>query len=127
MLAVAPLLTTLPDVSQLFNHDFIVARVTRLEDGQGGYTLEFADLPGMPIRGVLTPATSTERLIAAQQQARVTHTFYCLPTDIARGDQVRVADASPSGLPYPVVYVVDVRNPNLLDHHLEISVEEKQV
>ena len=109
-------------ITDQFNHLFTIARVTLTDDGQGGTVRAYEDI-GV-VNGFMTPKTtmSTERLIAMQQATRTLYTLFILPTDIGRGDRVTVADPPPE----KTVYVVDVRNPGLLNHHYECLVEERQ-
>lgn len=109
-------------ITDLFNHLFTIARVSITDDGQGGTVREYQDLA--TVSGFMDPvsARSTERILGMQQQTRILYTLFILPTDIGRGDRVTVAD----GPPEKTVYVLDVRNPGLLNHHYECLVEEAQ-
>ncbi len=108
-------------ITDLFNHQFTIARVTITDDGQGGTVREYVDLA--TVSGFMDPvsARSAERILGMQQQTRVLYTLFILPTDIGRGDRVTVAD----GLLEKTCHVVDVRNPGLLNHHYECLVEER--
>lgn len=110
-------------ITDLFNHSFTIARVSLSDDGQGGTVRAYEDLATVP--GFMTPriTMSTERTIAMQQASRKLYTLFILPTDIGRGDRVTVADPPPS----IEVYVLDVANPGLLNHHYEAMCEERQV
>lgn len=109
-------------ITDQFNHNFTIARVNIGDDGQGGTVRQYVDIG--TVSGFMTPKTtvSTERLIAMQQTTRTLYTLFILPSDIARGDRVTVADPPPA----LTGYVVDVRNPGLMNHHFECLVEESQ-
>lgn len=109
-------------ITDLFNHQFTIARVSITDDGQGGTVRDYVDLA--TVSGFMDPvlARSTERILGMQQQTRILYNLFILPTDIGRGDRVTVADPPPE----KTVYVLDVRNPGLFNHHLEVLVEEAQ-
>lgn len=115
-------------ISDLFNHTFKIERVQEFDDGQGGTIREYAELG--QVRGYLNSENvrPTERRIALQEAARQLWTLFCLPTEtdlgttIKRGDRISVAD----GPPELTVYAISVRNPGLMNHHLEILCEERQ-
>jgi head-tail adaptor len=101
----------------LLNHDYSVYRRMRLADHQGGWQLLYTDT-GL-VKGRLRPATSQEREVAALEERRISHVFYCdAEEDIVRGDSL-IGDGV-------VVNVVGVREPSRAGHHLEIDCLERQ-
>src|SRR5260221_4179172 len=106
-------------ITDLFNHSFIISSVTKSADGQGGWIREY-EAKGT-VRGFMNVASgrSTERHVAMQEVTRLLYTLFCLPTDIQRGDKVTVDDPPPN----LEVYVLDVKNPGLINHHLECICE----
>ena len=104
-------------IASLYIHTFVISRPSRTDDGQGGWTIGYADVGS--IQGRLRPASATERTVAQQEQARITHVFYCgADEDVHRGDLVSGAGN--------VVEVVAVREPSHMGHHLEIDCLEIQ-
>jgi len=104
-------------IKTLFNHEFVISRPARTDDGQGGWTLGYADAG--TVRGRLRPANASERTAAVQRQAQVSHIFYTAgDADIRRGDLVSGAGQT--------VEVIAVRDPSHVGHHLEIDCLEIQ-
>jgi len=104
-------------IESLFNHEFGVVRMSRVSDGQGGWS-QAPETVGT-VEGRLRPATSREREVAAQQQREISHVLYVLAgADIERGDWV-----TGGGL---TVLVQGVREPSQADHHWEIDCQELQ-
>lgn len=104
--------------TSLLNHDFTQMRPARVTDGQGGWTVSF-DVKGT-IRGRLRPASTEERTVAAQEQRRLSHVFYCdADEDVRRGD--RLAE---DGI---TVEVLGIREPSRARHHLECDCWETQI
>lgn len=102
----------------MLNNTFDIYRLTRTDDGQGGWTEGHAYHD--TVRGRLRPASGTEREQAAQVQRELTHVFYVLATeDIQRGDLVDGDGVT--------VEVLGVREPSRADHHLEIDCQETQL
>lgn len=101
----------------LLNKDYSVYRRLRMPDHQGGWALLYTNI-GV-VTGRLRPATSQEREVAALEERRISHVFYCVHgEDIVRGDALYG-----DGI---VVDVVGVREPSRADHHLEIDCWERQ-
>ena len=104
-------------IESLFNHTFTVSRSTRISDGQGGWLLGYVEIG--EIRGRLRPLGSSERVVADQQQAAISHVLYCsADSDIERGDLVSGAGKT--------VQVIAVREPSHAGHHYEIDCQEIQ-
>lgn len=103
--------------SGLLNHSFTVYRKIRASDGQGGWSEAWAEISAVP--GRLRPVNPTEQTVATQEQARIGHTLYTpAGVDIARGDLVIGGGKT--------VEVLDIREPSLAGHHLEIDCREIQ-
>lgn len=101
----------------LLNHRFIHYRPSRASDGQGGWVVSRVAVGA--IWGRLRPASSEERLVAQQEQRRLSHVFYCDATeDVRRGDTL-AADGIE-------VEVLAVREPSRAGHHLECDCWESQ-
>jgi len=105
-------------IETLFNHEFTQTRPTRVSDAQGGWVI-VQSAQGV-IRGRLRPASSEERMVAAQEQRRLSHVFYCLADeDIRRGDVLTEGNIT--------VLVEAVRQPSRARHHLECDCWERQL
>lgn len=104
-----------------FNNSFAVERRTRVDDGQGGWVITYAETEDSPIRGRIRPANSNERMVADSEERQITHVLYTLQgEDIARGDRVTVQGG---GL---TVEILGIREPSEAGHHWEIDCLEKQ-
>ncbi len=101
-------------MKHLYISTFILQRKERASDNQGGWVETYKDIG--EIHGRLRPANATERTVASQEQAYITHVFYCDATeDIRRGDRLKGEGIE--------VNVIAVRNPSYMNHHLEIDCE----
>ena len=104
-------------IASLYIHTFTVSRPTRTADGQGGWSIGYADAG--TVVGRLRPVTATERTVGQLEQAHITHVLYCATeADIRRDDLVSGADVT--------VKVLAIREPSRAGHHLEIDAEEIQ-
>jgi len=104
-------------IESLYIHTLEVSRPTRTGDGQGGWSVAYADVGAIP--GRLRPASSSERTVALQEQAKITHVLYCgTDSNVRRGDLVSGAG--------PIVEVIAVREPSHMGHHLEVDCAEIQ-
>ncbi|MDP2726480.1 MAG: head-tail adaptor protein, partial [Dehalococcoidia bacterium] len=66
---------------------FVISRESQSEDGHGGWTMTWPDIA--TIAGRLRPANASERMVAQQEQAKLSHVLYCgADVDIKRGDLV---------------------------------------
>ncbi len=101
----------------LLNNDFLVSRLVRISNGQGGWAVAYT--PIGTVRGRLRPASGSERDVADQLERAITHVFYVVAgTDIQRDDTVEGDEVT--------VKVQGVREPSRADHHLEIDCIEFQ-
>lgn len=104
-------------IEALFNQTVTISRRDRIADGQGGYSILYADVGA--VEGRLRPASSTERDVADREHREISHVLYVLHgTDIARGDQIEV-----DGL---TLDVMGVREPSRAGYHLEVDCLEVQ-
>ncbi|MFH0902327.1 MAG: head-tail adaptor protein [Pseudomonadota bacterium] len=104
-------------IEALYIHTLTISRPTRTSDGQGGWSVGYVDVA--TIEGRLRPKGASERTVAQQGQAEVSHVLYCGPdSDIQRGDLVTGAGK--------VVEVVAIREPSHMGHHLEVDCTEIQ-
>lgn len=94
----------------LFNKILTLQRKIRTDDGQGGWIEDWQDVG--TIQGRLRSASASERTAAAQEQATISHVFYC-----AAGEDVRRGDRIVSGS--LVVEIIAIREPSYAGHHLE--------
>jgi head-tail adaptor len=102
----------------LLNRQFQIMRKMRNSDGQGGWLESWAIIAVNP--GRLSPIGTTERVVAAQSQAVITHTFYCLESeDILRGDQIRSGNT--------LVEAIGVQRTSEPGNHLQVSCREIQL
>lgn len=106
-------------IGRFFKHTFSTTRVSRVSDGQGGWTeVDGAQLSGVRCR--VRPATARERELAWREEATVDHVLYCsAPRDLVRDDLVTTS----TGL---TARVTAVREPSHLGRHLEVDLEEIQ-
>ncbi len=75
-------------VARLLNSSAEVWREGRIPDGMGGSITGFALLT--TVRARFSQPSATERVIAAQNGADLSHVVYLLPSaDVRRGDQLR--------------------------------------
>jgi len=104
-------------IERLFNNTFGLYRRDRTADGQGGWSVTYAVIG--TAEGRIRPASSTERDVAMQEQAQISHVLYVLATtDIGRGDQIELGDQ--------VWDVIAVREPSLAGVHYEVDCMEIQ-
>lgn len=97
-------------MKHLFNQTMTLQRKIYIDDGQGGTYLDWQNIG--TIRGRLRPASASERTVAAQEQAVISHVFYCsADEDIRRGDRL-----INGGL---TVEIIAVKEPSYMGHHLE--------
>jgi len=96
---------------------FVVSRQTRTTDGQGGWAQSWEAVA--EVSGRLRPLTASERLVAQQRQAQITHVLYTTTdSGIERGDLVTGAGKT--------VEVIAVREPSHMGRHYEIDCRETQ-
>lgn len=75
-------------IARMLNASADVYRETRTDDGLGGSTVAWV-LVG-PVRARFSQPSATERVVAQQNGADMTHVVYLLPTaDVRRGDELR--------------------------------------
>ena len=104
-------------IETLFNREFTQTRPARVTDGQGGWTVSYGAVG--TTKGRLRPASAEERTVAAQEQRRLSHVFYCdANEDIQRGDRL-----TEDGI---TVEVLGIREPSRARHHLECDCWETQ-
>lgn len=103
--------------ASLLNNTFTVERRDRLPDGQGGWTITYAEVG--TVQGRICPSTSKERVVADSEEQQITHVLYVVAGEnVARGDRVTCDDLT--------VEVLGVREPSEADHHWEIDCLERQ-
>jgi len=104
-------------IESLFITTFTVSRLALVSDSQGGWSQGRTDAG--TIAGRLRPASPTERTVAQQERAEISHVLYTTAeADIQRGDYVTGAGK--------VVEVIAVREPSHMGHHLEVDCREIQ-
>ena len=65
-------------------------RKGQVSDGMGGWQTGWAQVGASPVRCRLSQPSATERVVAAQNGADLTHVVYLLTTaDVRRGDELR--------------------------------------
>jgi len=105
-------------IDALYIHSLAVTRKARASDGQGGWTETWGTVA--TISGRIRPASANERILARQQQAEISHVFYCAASvDVTRGDRL-----AGEGRTWDVIAV---REPSHARHHLEIDCLERQI
>ena len=101
----------------LLNNDFDVARLSRVSDGQGGFSAVYSEVT--TVTGRMRPTSATERTVADSEEAQISHVFYTeAGEDILRGDMISLGDFSAE--------VLDIREPSHADEHWEIDCLERQ-
>ncbi len=102
----------------LLIHTFAVFRRVRASDGQGGWTEARVEVGST--KGRLRPIGASERTVADQQQAQVSHVLYTLAgVDVRRGDELEGAGVT--------VELIAVREPSMADHHYQIDCRQIQL
>jgi len=105
-------------IESLFNVSFTITTKTRASDGRGGWLVTWASAG--TVQGRMRPATATERLMAAQRQAEISHVLYVAADEtLHRGDRVTDGERTWD--------IIAIREPSLADHHLEIECLETQL
>ncbi len=97
-------------------HRVTIQNVSRVSDGQGGFTETFAD--GATVFASIEPVKAWERYQAMQTQAPVTH-------KVLMRYRADVTSASRLKFGTRVLWVKEVINPNEDDAFLEIRAQER--
>jgi SPP1 family predicted phage head-tail adaptor len=89
----------------MLNASADVWRFTRMDDGMGGYSEQWAKIS--TVRARYSQPTATERVAADQSESRLTHVVYVDPgADLRRSDELRN-----SGRTYEVLAVFEPSMP----------------
>lgn len=103
--------------TSLLNNTFTVKRRDRLDDGQGGWTIVYAEAG--TVQGRICPSTGAERVVADSEEQQISHVLYVVVgEDITRGDRVTCGDLA--------VEVLGIREPSEAGKHWEIDCLERQ-
>jgi len=106
-------------IDGLYISTFTHTRMSGTADGQGGWTQAASPVGTGNIQGRMRPATATERVMAVQRQAEISHVFYCnADEDVLREDVL-----TGEGRTWTVEAI---REPSHAGHHLEIECLEIQ-
>jgi head-tail adaptor len=106
-------------LARFFNQRFKIERITRTATGKGGQPQTWRQV-ARNVPGAKRPATMQERLVAEQQQVRLSDVVYFYGgVDVRRDDRLTNQKGEQ-------VLVVDVRNPGGIDRHLELDCYEYQ-
>lgn len=104
-------------VARLLNVTADVWRQTESPDGMGGQTTALAKVGS--VRARFSQPSATERVVAAQNNAELSHVVYLLPTaDVHRGDELRKAGR--------VFLVLATYEPSEPDTYLRADCKERQ-
>jgi len=100
---------------------FLQERKVLTPDRGGGFTTDWGEintaLPGFLIAAPHPQETAR----GAKHVAGMTHMFYTYPgTDIQRGDRLSITKEGRTH----IVTILDIDNPGMLNHHLEITCKE---
>jgi SPP1 family predicted phage head-tail adaptor len=90
------------DVKRFLESGWEVWRWSESQDDYGGTTEEWAKLED--VSGLMRPLSGNLKMSADKETVFATHRFYCLPTDIEPGDQIR------NGKKYEVKFASDMMN-----------------
>lgn len=108
--------------TSLLNNTFTAECRDRLDDGQGGWTIVYAEAG--TVQGRICPAGGTERVVADSEEQQISHVLYVATLhtttgrEITRGCRVTCGDL--------VVEVLGIREPSEAGHHWEIDCLERQ-
>jgi len=75
------------EVSKFFEDGWEIWRWTEDDDGMGGIVEDWEKQAD--VEGRMRPLTGDKRLTADKETFFGSHRFYCFPTDIRKGDQLR--------------------------------------
>jgi len=104
-------------IDGLYISTFTHTRMSGTADGQGGWTQSPSVLG--TIQGRMRPATATERVVAVQRQAEISHVLYCGADENVLREDVLTGEGR--------TWTVEaIREPSHAGHHLEIEVLELQ-
>lgn len=80
-------------INRLLNSSVAVWRFTKVPDGMGGYAETWSQVG--TVRARLSQPSATERVAAAQSEAKLSHVVYLHSgADVRRGDQLRMPGRS---------------------------------
>ena len=103
----------------LLNKTATVFRDTNSSDGQGGWEITSGSITNIPVR--VSPVSGNDNQIAYLETRQITHMVYCLSdADVSRNDKLVI-----DGIGLELL-VLEIRNPSLASHHLEIECREFQ-
>ena len=104
-------------IAALYNHTWTLTRKTRTSDGHGSFPASETTVG--TLRGRMRPASATERTLAAQRLAEISHVFYCGADEEVQRDDVLSGEGR-------TWRVIAVREPSYAGHHLEVDCLEQQ-
>ncbi len=92
---------------------------TPTSDGQGGWTSTNGSVANISVR--VSVGGGSEKRIAYLDARQITHVVYCMPgSNVKRGDKLVIAEKNLE------LQVLDVKEPSLMGHHLELECREIQ-
>jgi head-tail adaptor len=105
-------------VGHLLNASLTVHRTVRTSDGMGGYTSVLTALGS--VRARVSQPSATERVVAAQNGADLSHVVYLAPSaDVKRGDELHRAS--------DVFEVLATYQPSVSGTYLRVDCKLRQV
>lgn len=114
---------TSPLFKSLLNNRFDIERRDGPSDGAGGFQLTYSAVT-TNVRGRIYPKSGSDKNLGDKWDAIVTHQCFFEPSvDIRRDDRLVLI----RGAARTNYRVIDVREPSLGSHHLEVDCEQIQV
>lgn len=107
------------NIERLFFHDYKVERKSYNPDGKGNFVFEWEEV--QKNIGVLRRTSMSERIIADQFNPNLSHILYTKADANIKAETDRIIFTFDKEKAY---FVIGIRNPSLMDHHLEINLEE---
>lgn len=101
----------------LFIHDLSIETLVETPDNQGGFIKSHSFLQSF--KGRIRPASAKEIEIGAKKEVVITNIGYIPSTIVIKNEDKVLFNNGEK-----VFKVISVRTPSLLNHHLEIELEE---
>ena len=104
-------------INRLFNKTASIYSKSRTDDMQGGWIIDYGVIGTTKVR--VSVLSGVEKQYAGETDRRITHKVYANPdSNIVRGNKLVIGNLS--------LEVLDVKEPSLANHHIEIDCIEWQ-